>query len=89
MYLEFRLPLGAGGQSAANALYYVRRDLTAWSEKYHIDYKEKLVKYTLRVFFEDPEIYTFFGLTWNPKYSRWASSIDYRLVEPMSPPKSN
>lgn len=86
MYLEFSLPHGAAGQAAGHALLCIRKDLVDWAIKYDIVYKEKLVKYTLRVFFQDLETYTFFGLTWVPNFH---SSKNYRLVEPMDPPKSN
>ena len=84
MYIEFTLPHGSAGQAAAHSLLLIRRQLVDWSIQHNIPYKEKLVKYVLKVTFDDPNNYTFFGLTWEPK--SYAAGR-YRLVEPMNPPK--
>ena len=79
MYIEFQLPTGAGGQSANYALGLVRNKLSAWAEKYSIEYRQKIFKYTLRVTFDSDESYTLFALTWvpDPKHPSWTT---YRLV---------
>jgi hypothetical protein len=79
MYIEFRLPEGASGQSPAHALLVIRRAIIDWSQKYNIPYTEKTIKHTHRVCFDSDEYYTFFGLTWVPRadYPNWTT---YRLI---------
>lgn len=85
MYIEFTISNSGNYQAAGLSLMLIRRQLVEWSVKYNIPYKEKLVKNSLKVTFEDAENYTFFGLTWEPKTY---SASRYRLVEPMArPPK--
>lgn len=84
MYIEFQLPPNKG-LSITHAMLFIRKELVEWSIKYQIPYKEKFVKDKIKVTFTDPEHYTFFGLTWEPKTY---SAARYRLVEPMAkPPK--
>lgn len=83
MYIEFRLPNGSAGQAAAHSKRLIDIQMQEWSELHEIPYKTKLVKYTYRVIFDNPENYSFWALTWEPRsYSarRWS------LIEPMSPP---
>lgn len=79
MYIEFQLPSGAGGQTANYALGLVQNKLSAWAEKYNIKYRQKIIKYTLRVTFDSDESYTLFAMTWvaDPKHPSWTN---YRLV---------
>jgi len=84
MYIEFRLPNGAGGQTALYSKILIDQGLIDWYEKYSIPYKTKIVKYTYRVIFDDPDSYSFWALTWvskNYATSRWS------LKEPMKSPK--
>jgi hypothetical protein len=79
MYIQFRLPQGAGGMAATHALAVIRDKLYNWAAKYEVEYRTKLFKYTLRVTFDSDDLYTLFGLTWvpDPKYPSWT---DYQLV---------
>lgn len=79
MYIEFRLPMGAGGMTANYVVAVIRHDLTAWASKYNVEYRNKVFKYTLRVTFDSDELYILFAMTWqhNPKYPSWTS---YRLI---------
>jgi len=79
MYIEFQLPEGAGGQTASYALGLIQTKLTAWAEKYSIEYRQKIIKYNLRVTFDLDNTYTLFAMTWapDPKRPSWTS---YRLV---------
>jgi len=79
MYIEFQLPMGAGGQTASYALRLIQTELTAWSKKYSVEYRQKIIKYTLRVTFDLDESYTLFAMTWvlDPKHPSWTS---YRLI---------
>ena len=80
MYIEFRLPRGAGGSDQASyALSIVQRKLVLWAVKYNIKYRTKVFKYTLRVTFDSDESYTLFAMTWvpHPEHQEWTS---YRLI---------
>jgi hypothetical protein len=70
MYIEFRLPSGAGGVAAGTALTHINIDIDTWVRKFNIEYhKTKLHKYTYRLCLATDKDYTQFALTWNPKYS--------------------
>lgn len=79
MYVEFKLPTGASSQAPTYALAIIRDHLYEWAEKYKVEYKTKLYKYTLRVTFDTDDLYTLFSLTWvpDPKFPSWTN---YRLV---------
>ena len=80
MYIEFRLPRGAGGPDQASyALSIVQKKLVLWAVKYNIKYRTKVFKYTLRVTFDSDESYTLFAMTWvpHPEHPEWTS---YRLI---------
>lgn len=80
MYIEFRLPTGAGGMAAAHAQSAITRQLKQWSEHNGgIKYRTKAVKYCLRVTFDDDTYYTLFALSWRPrdKHSFW---LNYRMI---------
>ena len=78
MYIEFRLPTGAGGQAAGHAAHFIRKEIVAWAEKYSISYKTKVHKYTLRLCFESVADYTHFQISWNPNMD---AANCYRIVE--------
>lgn len=79
MYIEFRLPMGSGGQAASYALSLINEQLITWASKYNVKYQTKIFKYTYRVTFDSDETYSLFGLTWvpSPKHPNWTS---YRLI---------
>jgi hypothetical protein len=80
MYIEFRLPRGAGGPDQASyALSIVQKKLILWAARYEVEYRTKVFKYTLRVTFDSDESYTLFAMTWvpHPDHPEWTS---YRLV---------
>ena len=68
MYIEFSLPSD-----------FVRNKLSAWAVKYTIKYRQKIIKYTLRVTFDSDESYTLFAMTWvpHPEHPSWTN---YRLI---------
>lgn len=86
MYIEFQLPNGSAGQAAAHTLLCIRKDLADWSTQYNYRYTEKLHKLTLKVTLPNPDDYTFFGLTWDPKYQ---GSRRFRFVEPLDKPSQD
>jgi len=67
MYIEFRLPNGAGGMAAGHCASLIKKDIEAWAEKYNISYKTKFHKYTFRLCLNSDKDYTQFALTWNPQ----------------------
>ena len=70
MYIEFRLPSGAGGVAAGTALTHINIDIDDWVRKFDIrNHRTKLHKYTYRLCLASEKDYTQFALTWNPKYS--------------------
>ena len=80
MYIEFRLPRGAGGPDQASyALSIIQKKLVLWVAKYEVEYRTKVFKYTLRVTFDSDESYTLFAMTWvpHPEHPEWTS---YRLI---------
>lgn len=83
MYIQFRLPTGAGGMAAQHMAAMLDRALKAWSKEHDVKYNKKLVKYTVRVTFDDDRNYTLFALTWRPvgEYKNW---LDYEFIEPMN-----
>ncbi len=87
MYVEFRLTT-QGDRSLVRpeiAIHLINRDLHAWSDKYNIPYTTKIHKLTKRVFFDSPETYSFFALTFE---TTSYASTKWSLIEPMSRPKS-
>lgn len=80
MYIEFRLPTGAGGMAAGVALKHIRIDIDDWVGRFEIqNYKTKLHKYTYRLCLASDQDYTQFALTWNPRYS---ASTYFELKNP-------
>ncbi len=70
MYIEFRLPMGAGGVAAGTALTHINIDIDDWARKHEIkSHRTKLHKYTYRLSLSSDKDYTYFAMTWNPKYS--------------------
>jgi hypothetical protein len=69
MYIEFRLPT-EGGYTTQLALVKINVDIDDWVRKYDIPYhKTKIHKYTYRLCLKDDEAYSYFALTWSPKYT--------------------
>lgn len=84
MYIEFRLPQGAGGQTAYYALSVIQTEIAHWLEQHHVAVKQKTIKYTHRLTFDDDRHYTLFAMSWNPKHrDQYPSWLDYHLIEPM------
>lgn len=70
MYIEFRLPIGAGGAAAGTALTQINIDIDNWVKKFNINsHKTKIHKYTYRLSLADDKAYTHFALTWDPLYT--------------------
>lgn len=59
----------------------IRKEIEAWAHQHGMEYKTKIVKYTLRLCLNSKQDYTYFQLSWKPQH-RVASN--FVLVEPMS-----
>lgn len=66
MYIEFKLPSGAGGMAAGYTSQAINKKLAAWAEDYGYSYTTKYGRYRLWVVFDDPAAYTAFGISWQP-----------------------
>jgi hypothetical protein len=71
MHLEFRLPSGAGGQSAHYSCTVLNQTLQQWSTFYGFKYTTKITYYKLSVEFADDRAYTMFVLCWPLTQIRW------------------
>lgn len=81
MYIRFRLPQGASGQTANYALSVVKKEVEKWAQRYDIKYTQKTIKYEHRVAFDKDETYTFFTMTWDPESKNIHPSwLAYELV---------
>ena len=78
MYIEFRLPTGAGGMAAACAVTILRSQIAKWADVHDIPYKTKIHKYTFRLCLESDADYTLFQLSWTNRM------IEYAIVHPQS-----
>ena len=84
MFIEFRLPQGASGQTAYYALSVIQKEIQIWLDQHQIPATQKTIKYTHRLAFNDNRHYTLFALTWNPKHrDQYPSWLNYHLIEPM------
>jgi hypothetical protein len=81
MYVEFRLPTGAGGMAAGHCAALIKRNIEAWAVNHNIKYRTKIVNYTLRLSLLSEQDYTLFQLSWNPDHH---CAREYTLVEPMA-----
>ncbi len=71
MYVEFQLPkvIHDKPQALAISIYQIDRDIATWVEKHQIEYyKTKPHKFTYRLILANDQAYSYFALTWDPKY---------------------
>jgi hypothetical protein len=73
MYIQFVLPHGGAGIPAAHKLWALKADIKEWAQRYEIAYRQKTVKHTHRVTFDDDAHYVLFAMS-------WPSSIPYQLI---------
>lgn len=78
MYIEFRLPNGAGGMAAGHAAHFIRKEIAKWADNYNVPYKTKVHKHTLRLCLESDAAYTHFQLSWNPNMG---AATRYSIIE--------
>jgi len=58
MYIEFRLPQGAGGLAAGYTSQYITRQLTEFAREYGFNFRQETVAYHKRIQFNDERAYT-------------------------------
>lgn len=82
MYIEFRLPTGGGGGGAQHTNWLIITKLNQWAEKYGVKYRKKNIKYSLRVTFDNEELYSLFALTWNTVDQK--NRHEFQLIETLN-----
>ena len=71
MYLEFKLPSGAGGMAAGYTKMSISKSVDRVCRRLAIELDQKLtVNYRFRVSFKQAKDYTLFALVWQPK-NQW------------------
>lgn len=71
MYIEFRLPGGAGGMAAGYTKQAILKDLKSLVDAHHLTIVEQVQQpYRLRVELAGPEQITLLLLAWKPK-NQW------------------
>jgi hypothetical protein len=71
MYIEFQLPdvIHDKHQAMAISIYQIDSEIVKWAEQHQISYyKTKRHKFTYRLILQNDEAYSYFALTWNPKF---------------------
>lgn len=71
MHVEFKLPSGAGGQSAHYSCSLLNRELARWSDLYGFEYTTEVTYYRLTVRFDEDRAYTMFALSWPVAQIKW------------------
>jgi len=72
MYIEFQLPKipDEFNHGAGYARILIDIDIDDWIRKHDIQYhKTKLHKNTYRLILQNDQAYSYFALTWKPKYT--------------------
>ena len=94
MYLEFRLPSGAGGMAAGYTKMGISKELARVCKQYNIEFEDRVTKaYRYRVSFKRDQDYTLFALVWQPKstyfnYTVWYEDINTEADPSRYYPKS-
>lgn len=94
MYLEFRLPSGAGGMAAGYTKAAIVKQLNEVCSQYRIEFEDRVTKsYRYRVSFKHSKDYSLFALVWEPKstyfnYTVWYEDINTEPNPSRYTPKS-
>ena len=87
MYIEFKL-LGDDEvtmlptHTAVGNLKIIREHMLTWGERHGIPYREKTIKYTHRVTFDQDDSYTFWAMSWNPEQHQILAQ--YRILSDLN-----
>lgn len=64
MYIEFKLPTGAGGMAALHASRHIRARVQAWADWHNVKITSIHSGYRMTFMFEHDHDYTVFALSW-------------------------
>jgi hypothetical protein len=85
MYIEFDLlpdiDVALGHRATVN-LRVIQEHMLAWSQRYSIPYREKTIKYTHRITFDQDESYSFWAMSWNPEQHKILAQ--YRIISDLN-----
>ena len=70
MYIQFKLPSGAGGMAAYHASHHIRKRMQEWADNHNIKIKSIHSGYNMNFILENDRDYTLFALSWKP-YKGW------------------
>ena len=76
MYIEFKLPSGAGGMAAYHASHHIRKRVKAWADTHNVTITSVHSGYRMTFMFGRESDYTLFALSWNCTRG-WD---DYKLI---------
>lgn len=65
MYIEFRLPSGAGGMAAGYTRFGILKKIKELAEQYEFKWDSYTKAHSLMIEFDKPETLTLFGIIWN------------------------
>lgn len=87
MYIEFRLPSGAGGMAAAHTKHAIVKELKSIISAHHLNIVHQAQKpYRFRVELASPEQLTLLMLVWQPKNSWFKFTVwDEPIDAPLDP----
>ena len=71
MHVEFKLPTGAGGQSAHYSCSLLNRELARWQTVHGFELTTEVTYYKLTVRFHDEQALTMFALSWPTTQLKW------------------
>lgn len=77
MYIQFKLPAGAGGMTALHASNYIRKRMRAWAELHNIKITSEHTGYRMTFKLANERDYTLFALSWSTDPSRW---VQYEII---------
>lgn len=88
MYIEFRLPSGAGGMAAGYTKMAINRQLKETCAEYNITMaRQNTLAYRFRVEFATQQDLTLFALVWQPKNNYFKYTVWHESIETPSDPK--
>jgi hypothetical protein len=62
----------------------IKQEIKSWSERYNIHYTHKTIKYYYRVGFNEPEHFSLFTMTWNPKDLDRRPWLNFQIINVIS-----
>ena len=85
MYIEFDLlpdvDMAPGHRSTTN-LRIIQDAMNSWGNRYSIRFREKTIKYTHRITFDQDDSYTFWAMSWNSEQHKILAQ--YRIISDLN-----